>query len=439
MSVVDKYLNTDLAHSLAEPEVNKLDGLPGCYTHGLVIPIYLESTSIISRFADFSEKQSATLLILVVNQPDNINDTEWAKAFFQHERLSKDRLRWKSNDETIGLYSQENDSAFLVIDRCLKGKLIPFKQGVGLARKIGADILCMLIHRDIVKSSWIANTDADAHLPENYFHAIDQIDETKNNAAIVFPYQHIAFDDTYEVHTLLYEFSLHYYVAGLRFAESPYAYQTLGSTICTNYRHYSMVRGFPKRAGAEDFYLLNKLAKTGDIVSLQKPAVSLEARASARVPFGTGPAVSRLSEIDVPTTMPIYHPDVFLYLKILLQSINRIVIAKEDFHQTVRQIVDQNFDFHSINVEQLTFIMNKMDFQSAIDHSFEHGKKVSTRKQHLQQWFDGFKTLKFIHEIRDTGLANISFQHWQEQSLQYELQNSAEMKVLIKRITSLTN
>ena len=184
---------------------------------------------------------------------------------------------------------------------------------------------------------------------------------------------------------------------------------------------------------------LNKLAKTGDIVSLQTPVVSLEARVSDRVPFGTGPAVSRLADLRQPTHMPIYHPDTFLYLKLILLIINRSAIEIQTIDQLMQQVIEENPIFSAIEVEKLKLIIGKMDLQSAIDHSFEHGKKVSTRIQHLQHWFDGFKTLRFIHEIRDVCLDNILFQHWLEQSNLYTLKNSTEMIALIKRIDSLSD
>ena len=69
--------------------------------------------------------------------------------------------------------------------------------------------------------------------------------------------------------TALYELRLHHYVLGLEYAGSPYAYHTLGSCLAVKADAYAQVRGFPKRAGAEDFYLLNKLAKLGAMPRLQ--------------------------------------------------------------------------------------------------------------------------------------------------------------------------
>ena len=47
----------------------------------------------------------------------------------------------------------------------------------------------------------------------------------------------------------------------MKYARSPYAFHTIGSTMAVSANHYAKVRGFPKREAGEDFYLLNKLAK----------------------------------------------------------------------------------------------------------------------------------------------------------------------------------
>ncbi len=70
--------------------------------------------------------------------------------------------------------------------------------------------------------------------------------------------------------TQLYELSLRYYVAGMKFARSPYAFHTIGSSMAVSPVHYARVRGFPKREAGEDFYLLNKLAKLGSVLELDR-------------------------------------------------------------------------------------------------------------------------------------------------------------------------
>ena len=129
--------------------------------------------------------------------------------------------------------------------------------------------------------------------------------------------------------TRLYEYSLRYYVAGLSFAHSPYAFHTIGSTIAVNAAHYAKVRGFPRRQAGEDFYLLNKLAKVGAIMQLGAETdcepIDIAARLSDRVPFGTGAAVGKIMELEDPAReFLLYHPSVFGLLRSWLGSLPAI-------------------------------------------------------------------------------------------------------------------
>src|SRR5260370_15593309 len=91
-----------------------------------------------------------------------------------------------------------------------------------------------------------------------------------------------------------YELFLRSYVLGLADAGSPYAFHTLGSTVAVHTLAYAKVRGFPRRAAGEDFYLLNKLAKVGSIAQLDGAPLIIRGRRSHRLPFGTGAALNHI-------------------------------------------------------------------------------------------------------------------------------------------------
>ena len=86
----------------------------------------------------------------------------------------------------------------------------------------------------------------------------------------------------------------------------------------------------PKRSAGEDFYLLNKLAKVGDVVPLRGQAIRLSNRQSNRVPIGTGPAmhslVSNLQANEWPT---FYAPASFQTLGLLLSALNQITLPEQ--------------------------------------------------------------------------------------------------------------
>ncbi len=186
----------------------------------------------------------------------------------------------------------------------------------------------------------------------------------------------------------------------------PYAYHTLGSCLAVRASAYAHVRGFPKRAGAEDFYLLNKLAKLGPIARLSGSSIELQSRRSSRVPFGTGPAVEPSSQAAQPReTALFYHPCCFDALRALLAGLPELAHAPEqDMAQLlVRQGLDESL------AEQARLALAAQGLQSALAHCQRQSTSSDQFQRQFHQWFDAFRTLKFIHAIRDAG--------WPQQSL----------------------
>ena len=155
-----------------------------------------------------------------------------------------------------------------------------------------------------LNSQWICSGDADACWSDALF------EQTwpGNASATTLPFIHLPTNDQeLSEATLLYELRLHHYVLQLMAINSSYAFHTLGSACAFNAEAYAAVRGMPLRSAAEDFYILNKLAKVAPVHRATGPMVTIEARTSSRVPFGTGPAVQKLTESAVPTDEPIFY------------------------------------------------------------------------------------------------------------------------------------
>ena len=170
---------------------------------------------------------------------------------------------------------------------------LPARRGVGLARALAADLAAALIIRGRIRCPWIFLTDADATLPDGYF---DAAAAACDRATLVYPFRHAGGDPHITGLITLYELHLRHYVLGLRHARSAYGYHSLGSTIAIHAATYAAVRGLPRRNAGEDFYLLNKAAKVAPVACLADPVLTLHARHSDRVPFGTGPALGRIPE-----------------------------------------------------------------------------------------------------------------------------------------------
>jgi hypothetical protein len=202
-------------------------------------------------------------------------------------------------------------------------------------------------------------------------------------------------------------------VAGMKYAASPYAFHTIGSTMAVSASHYAKVRGFPKRAAGEDFYLLNKLAKVGGVLELASDSdcapLEIEARRSDRVPFGTGAAVNRMADLnDLLNDYRFYDPEVFELLGLWLQSLPAI------WHSRSSQLVVDIFSLPADAQDQATGLqsllesLQELKVEKALEHAFRQSADLDQFSRQMHTWFDAFRTLKLIHALRDRILPTIS-------------------------------
>ena len=216
------------------------------------------------------------------------------------------------------------------------------------------------------------------------------------------------------VATQLYELSLRYYRAGMKFAHSPYAFHTIGSTMAISAIHYAKVRGFPKREAGEDFYLLNKLAKVGSVLELDRgpdcEAIVIEARRSDRVPFGTGAAVNKITGLADPVKeFRFYHAAVFELLRLWWHSLPAIWQSRsKDLTLSILPVPPGDHDRCS-QVRSLLAALKKIRVSQALDHAFRQSKDLNQFTQQMHIWFDAFRTLKLIHILRDHYLPSVSY------------------------------
>lgn len=403
---ITKYLN-----HYAENEIHQLPAIEYSYHHVLVIPVFNEPLSFWENLKTsdaLNNKEENILIILVINSPGEssqaCNNQQLNKA------ILTDTLVLATTAQLTLLQLQQKKH-ILLVDRFSPGYGIPKKQGVGLARKIGADIALKLIHKGIILSPWIHTTDADTQLPQHYFKASRQ--ETQAGA-LLYPFYHSHFSES----SRLYEFSLFYYVDGLKWAGSPYAFHTLGSIIACHYQSYAQVRGYPKRAAGEDFYLLNKIAKVGSIRNLVSQPIKIQARLSDRVPFGTGPAINKIENMTSPQNEYLfYHPIVFIYLKTWLNTIKILwqfntLETNQALEKAVATAITTNTT-HSTEIESridqvlLIQCLHSLNINTQIHHGFGQCKTEQHFMRHMHQAFDGFQSLKFIHYLRKHKFSSI--------------------------------
>jgi hypothetical protein len=394
----------------AEPEALLAEKLSGSFGHALIIPAYGERDSLFPLLGSVpAGPRGPVLVILVINaRADSPSSVHEANAAVR-ARLEKELplVQTLSDSPPARLYGLAGGS-LLAIDRALPGQYLPEGQGVGLARKIGNDVALALAAGKRLSSPWFHNTDADTLLPRDYFDQMTGVPE-KAAAAIYFFEHRFEEDPGLAEAARLYEISLRYYVLGLAWAGSPYAYQSMGSCVVISPDSYAAVRGFPRKNAAEDFYVLNKLAKVGSIFRLTGSPVLLEGRPSDRVPFGTGRAIRDLvSKKRGLSSFRLFHPLVFAHLARWLDVLREIARSGGDL-TTILGVLPQGSPF--FRADLLEESLRRLGAFEAIRESVAKSRDDATLLRHLHTWFDAFRTLKLIHALRDGGLPSLP---WRE-------------------------
>jgi hypothetical protein len=262
--------------------------------------------------------------------------------------------------------------------------------GVGLARKIGMDLALTVFDYSKPAKRIIASLDADCLVQENYIEAILSAISKNLNAAVI-NYEHpLPEDDENRKAIICYEIFLRYYYLGLKYADSNYAFQTVGSTMVCDHEAYIKVEGMNKRKAAEEFYFLEKLAKHYTIESITSTKVFPSPRPSWRVPFGTGQRVNRfLSKLQ--NEYLLYHTKSFIILRRWLRLFHsNKSLSGKDYLQKAKEIHIELFNF-----------LREQNFERNLDKILLNAKDEKHLQSQKIRWFDGFRTLKLIHHLRD--------------------------------------
>ena len=235
-------------------------------------------------------------LWVCVNQPE-----EWHQSANQWERKAVD-----ANEATLSLLRKVD--GINLIDRSSVGcGWVGKQRGVGWARKTLFDQIASCYDEDEL----IVSLDADTLFASDYLaNILDAMNRHSDSSAIAVPYWHIlSGEEPIDRRMLRYECYMRHYMLNMLAIESPYAFTALGSAIVFPLWAYKKVRGITPLQGGEDFYLMQKFAKTGR-VELLGGLVQPQGRSSQRVPFGTGPAVS-LSMEEQAVRYPFYSAEAF--------------------------------------------------------------------------------------------------------------------------------
>jgi hypothetical protein len=254
----------------------------------VAIPL-IDELENLSRLVECLQKQSFQNfdVYVCVNQPESWWDDETKIHVCQN------------NQATIQFLQSIEKTPIVIIDRSSRGKGWDDKhRGVGYARKA----LFNRILQTSPDNNIIVSLDGDTDFGEDYFASVvEQFAQKPDLSAIAVPYYHpLSGNETTDRSLLRYEIYMRHYLINMLQIGSPYAFTALGSAMAFTVKDYRRCGGITPLQGGEDFYLMQKLCKTGKVSVYNSERVLPQGRISARVPFGTGPAVMKtVAEQDV--------------------------------------------------------------------------------------------------------------------------------------------
>jgi hypothetical protein len=278
-----------------------------------------------------------------------------------------------------------------IVDAASPGRELPVKDGgVGLARKIGHDLL--LPHLDFATADpLLVSLDADTLVEPGYAGAIQNHFAVATAGGAVIPFAHRPGGDEPEERAIeRYELFLRCYVAGLAHAGSPYAFHTVGSAMACRASAYVRTGGMNRRQAGEDFYFLQGLAKTAGVARVAGTTVHPSPRRSERVPFGTGRAMNALLDQEERAVL-FYRPECYQLLR------EWLTMAREGCRRH-----DPALPHRAISLSShLAAFFDSQGFGSAWERLLVQNRTPERLTKAFHDWFDAFRTMKLFHSLAD--------------------------------------
>jgi glycosyltransferase involved in cell wall biosynthesis len=273
----------------------------------VVIPAWDEPeiASCLTSLAACRQPETGVEVIIIVNAPPS--------ATGDRSKINKTTL------DSINSWKRENQNPLFRLFVFDAGRPDIKGWGVGTARRTGMDEAVRRFDRINKPDGVIVSLDADCEVDSSYLVALWNdfgLNSGAGGCSVCFEHRlgEMAGNENLVSAISQYELHLRYFVAALRFAGFPYPFHTIGSAMAVKAQRYVKVGGMNRRQGGEDFYFIQKLVAGDDFVNLNSTTVYPSARLSLRVPFGTGPVISRLlnGEQDIYYT---YNPESLIALK----------------------------------------------------------------------------------------------------------------------------
>ena len=368
-----RYLQNRAPRGPWQLEGSVRSGLAGA----VVIPALAEEASLLPTLASLAAnppEQLADFLVVVV-----VNHRPSAAAADQtdNQRLLQ-RLRRGEGPAALAL---------AWVDAASPDRELPEREGVGLARKIGLDLA--LSRLDFSRQPLLACLDADTLVEPSYLGALQQHFATAKAGGAVLPFRHQdPADPAQRLAIEQYELFLRAHQLGLTLAGSPYAYISIGSALACRAEAYLGAGGMNCRTAGEDFYFLQRVAKTCGVAQLRGTTVLPSARLSARTPFGTGRSVERLLNEGSDAVL-CYPPQAYRLLAAWLQ---RVAGSLEASAETLLQAAE-------VLQPELGQFLNQRGWSQIWPALQRNHPRPQALLAAFHGWFDALKTVQLIHQL----------------------------------------
>jgi hypothetical protein len=326
--------------------------------------------------------------------------------------------------QTSGWAQELNQSALKFFPILIEN--IPAKEaGVGFARKTLMDEAIRRFNQIGNSKGAIVSLDADSTVSENYLADIEiAFNAEKQPACTIFHYEHPynlpGINNDIRQAIIKYELYLRYYRWALVSTGFPYPFYTIGSCFAVSTEAYVKQGGMNRRQAGEDFYFLNKIFLLANTIELPQITVYPSPRASDRVPFGTGAAVTKILDQN---DWLVYHPQTFRLLKTLFCSVESL------FKKSEAEIKSYYLQMPG---EIQSFLSND-EFIQSIRQINQNAASTQSFLKKFFAWFDAFKIIKFLNFIHSGQIEKVpvglAAMEWLS-DLNVDLPSSAEETLL---------
>ena len=271
--------------------------------------------------------------------------------------------------------------------------------GVGLARKIAMDEAVDRLEQAGNPRGVILGLDADTTIATNYLQAVwDHFQNHPDTEAASIYFEHPLSGEAYESRVyegiVRYELFLRYYIEGLRLANYPFAYHTIGSSMAVRSSAYQKQGGMNRRKAGEDFYFLHKFIAQGTLSEIQDTSTFPSPRPSDKVPFGTGKAILQWLGQES-STFSTYHPQTFNDLTQLCTHVKDLY-RSSDILQDLPSTVQGFFEDDG--------------WEDKLEEIRSHVTSQPTFVKRFYQKFDALRVLKFVHFCQDVHYPKVEIQ-----------------------------